>query len=307
MNPVEVRHHLDPGELTAVQELLDDVAAVDGQPGLDEGGRAALDQGETGFVALIAPSEGGAGRPHPAGYAQLHHGPEGWDLAVVTHPRHRDARATVARALAHAAADVIRQGGGGTVRMVASQPRPEHDRVAAELGLAGDRALYQMRRPLPLPDALAGEGQKLATRPFRPGADDDAWLTVNNRAFADHPDQGGWDRATLAVRVAEPWFDPAGFLLHDEDGVLAGFCWTKVHAQARPPLAEIYVIAVDPDFAGRGLGRQLVLAGLDYLAGYGRGVVGMLYTEANNVAAVKLYADLGFQVDHIDRVYSGEL
>ena len=67
-------------------------------------------------------------------------------------------------------------------------------------------------------------------------------------------------------------------------------------------LGEIYVIAVDPAFQGRGLGRQLVLAGLESL--WDRGVSeGMLYVDHDNEAARKLYFSLGFLDDHVDRAY----
>ena len=48
------------------------------------------------------------------------------------------------------------------------------------------------------------------------------------------------------------------------------------------------MIAVDPDFHGRGLGAQLTLAGLDHLAGEGI-ETGMLYVDADNTPAVTLY------------------
>lgn len=187
--------------------------------------------------------------------------------------------------------------GATTVRWWVEGTGDRHHRAAARAGLSAVRRLLQMRRPLPL-----DQHTDLVTRPFRPGQDDARWLAVNNRAFAWHPDQGGWTAETLAGRRAEPWFDPAGLLLHEEGDRLAGFCWTKVHEGAEPELGEIYVIAVDPDFAGRGLGRALTVAGLAHLAARGLRV-GMLYVEADNARALRLYEALGFTVHHVDTAF----
>ncbi len=199
-------------------------------------------------------------------------------------------------------ASTLAAGAGASRLVLAAEPADErHAAVAAANHMHLQRELLQMRRPLPA-DAHA----TVAVRPFRPGEDDDAWLAVNNRAFAWHPEQSGWTRSTLDAKVAEPWFDPDGFLLHEIDGELAAFCWTKVHDDTSPPLGEIFVIAVDPAFHGRGLGRELTLAGLDWLSARGLGTA-MLYVEADNVPARTMYEQLGFTIHHAKRWWGLDL
>ena len=184
---------------------------------------------------------------------------------------------------------------GQPALVVEAEPTPDElGRQLAQAGFALVRTTLQLRVDLPLPPERRGHPPEVVVRPFRVGVDEEAWLRVNNRAFAWHPDQADQTLDQLRRLEAEPWFRADGFLLHDDDeGHLDGFCWTKVHAAHEPPLGEIYVIGVDPDRHGAGLGRALVLAGLDWLTAQGLSH-GMLYVEADNEPALALYRALGF-------------
>ena len=165
----------------------------------------------------------------------------------------------------------------------------------AERGWQRTRELRRLRREgserrnVELP-----EGVHL--RAFVPGRDEDALLAVNARAFAHHPEQGGWTARDLAAREAEDWFEPAGVLLAERDGRLLGFHWTKLHPGQ---IGEVYVLAVDPDAQGLHLGRALLDAGLDHLAARGTRAV-ILYVDADNTKAVRLYEKSGFVTDDTD-------
>jgi mycothiol synthase len=296
---IEVRPALDGAELAAVTALLDRAAATDGRRPLSE--RKWIDLVEAGPEGLAAVVARDAPGDQPVGFAQVSGHDAAWGVELVVDPAERSRAEEIGVALVRATADAIGRAGGGQLHLWVTHADDSDDRVAAAAGLQRGRDLLQMRRPLPI-DEVAD----LPTRSFVPGHDDDAWLVVNNRAFAGHPEQGGWAGANLAARQREPWFDPTGFLLHERDGRLAGFCWTKIHADHDPPIGEIYVIGVDPDFQGLRLGRPLVVAGLDSLARRGARI-GMLYVDSANESAMRLYRDLGFEVDHVDRAYVGRI
>lgn len=236
-----------------------------------------------------------------AGYAQL----DGGAGELVVDPAAR--RQGVGRALATAALETSSHS-GGRLALWSHGDHPGAAALARSLGFARTRVLLRLRRRLAdLPEPRLPDG--VALRRFEPGADDPAWLAVNARAFADHPEQGRWTPEDLQLRLAEPWFDPDGFLLavRERDGALLGFHWTKVHpggpVQQPDPIGEVYVLGLDPDAQGRGLGAALTLAGLRYLRDRGLDQV-MLYVEESNPGAVALYTKLGFTRWTVDVTYT---
>ena len=278
-------------DIANVSELLDAAARADGRrPLSDHLYLDLVNGGLDGFAGFLASEPG---HHHPVAYAQISRGNDAYAFELVINPHHRYEMATIGPELIDAAIDVVASDGGGRVNWWVFEPTSAHRTLAADAGMVQGRLLHQMRRSLP-----TGIETHITTRAFVPGTDDEAWLSVNNRAFAEHGEQGGWTIDTFSQRQQEDWFDPAGFRILDLDGRMAGFCWTKVHEPTAPtdePLGEIYVIAVDPDFHGRGLGRELTLAGLDHLAGRGIGTA-MLYVDADNTPAMHLYEQLGFHV-----------
>jgi len=289
------RGALSGADIADVQALVAAATEVDGTAPLSEhvllhlrhGGDAeaahllAREEGElVGFahLDLTDPVAGGAGE-------------------LVVHPERRRAglgSRIVQELLDRASRSEV---AAGRLRLWAHGEHPGAVALATTLGFTQARVLWQMRRSLlaPLAEPHLPEGVRL--RPFVVGADEREFLRVNNAAFDWHPEQGGWDLDQVKLREAEPWFDPNGFLLAvDADDRLLGFHWTKVHGDgghSHEPIGEVYVLGVDPSARGMHLGAALTLAGLRHLRDGGLRQV-MLYVEADNDAAVRVYRDLGF-------------
>jgi mycothiol synthase len=312
VQPVRTTGRLTASETAGILALADAAKDADGVYPLSEDAVLRIRQaGDAAEDAGPGAASGAVARVHLlsvvddglAGYAYLDRSdPEGPSGELVVHPRHRRmGHGTALLAAAKTAAE------GRGLRFWAHGDDPGARVFAGKAGFARARVLWQMRRSLaePLPDAPLPAGVTL--RHFRPGVDDETWLEVNARAFAHHPEQGRWTAADLAPRIAEPWFDPAGFLLAvDLEDTLLGFHWTKVHpvAGGDPAIGEIYVLGVDPGGHRRGLGTALSVAGLRYLAGLGLAEA-MLYVDESNPAAVALYERLGFTVWSTDVMYAG--
>ncbi|MFG2793869.1 mycothiol synthase [Streptomyces sp. NPDC048419] len=293
---IETYSVLAPEQTGAVLSLLADAAREDGQQAVSEQGRLQLRGGAREGVSHLLLSVG----DELVGYAQLEDTDpvEAPAAELVVHPARRG--------LGHGRAlgSALLAASGKRLRVWAHGGHAAARHLAQVLGLTLFRELRQMRRSLRdlnLPEPVLPAD--VTVRAFVPGTDDADWLAVNSAAFAHHPEQGSLTQRDLEARMAEPWFDPAGFFLAFRGGELVGFHWTKVHAADQ--LGEVYVLGVRPGVQGGGLGKALTTIGLRHLAAQGLPTA-MLYVDGDNKAAVSVYERLGFITYETDLMYRTE-
>ena len=288
-------------DVPAVLALVAAAAAADGVRPLSEESELRLQHGGPPGGGDLVVRDG----DELAGYARHDVGTDGGvEAELVVHPAFR--RRGHGRTLLD---QLLGLAGDRPLSLWAHGDLPGSAELLAPRGFERSRVLLQMRRELagvdrdprpPLPDGVT-------VRPFRPGTDEAAWLGVNARAFAAHPEQGGWTPDDLLLREKEPWFDAEGFLLAwrgdpDAGGELLGSHWTKVHPPgdvADEPVGEVYVLGIAPAAQGLRLGTALTDLGLAHLRSRGLGQV-LLYVEEENAAAVRLYEGRGFARFSVD-------
>lgn len=290
---ISVLSHLDEQDTARVKELIQSATIQDDLAPLSEHVLIHLHHGgDEHDEHIVARSADGI----VIGYLHLDQTDEvaGPVVELVVHPRHR--RIGVGTALVNAATERAHD---ARLRLWAHGELAMAYALADNLGFTKTRELWQMRRSLfaavpksPIPDGIT-------IRSFVVGQDEEAWLSLNAAAFADHPEQGQLSRHDLDVRMSEGWFDPRGFLLACRGEELVGFHWTKIHGGRRsgghdhPEIGEIYVLGVLPSERGTGLSKALTVKGLEHLREEGLGAA-MLYVDADNEAAKNLYEAIGF-------------
>lgn len=289
---MEINERLDAPQVAEVLELVAAGARADGLAALNEQTILNLRHGDTGASSHLMIRDGQGGL---VGYANLDLAAE--DVAAVellVHPMHRHnghGEALVSALIDRATAEQ-RQ----SLAVWAHGDHPTALVLADRHDFARARVLWQMRRRLTDADDVDIAVDGVRIRSFVPGRDETRLLAVNNAAFADHPDQGGWTVRDIAVREREDWFDAEGLLLaeRESDGELLGFHWTKVHGSGDSAIGEVYVLGVAPAAQGMKLGAALNAAGLRHLRRRGLPKV-LLYVDESNQRAVRLYERSGFQ------------
>jgi mycothiol synthase len=289
---IAAARRLDDDTADAVAELVAAATETDRVAPVSEQGLLRLRPGADSPARHFVARDGET----LTGYAQLDVGSSAAELAV--HPAHR--RRGVGRSMVDR---LVRDALGPELWVWAHGDLPAAAALATATGFTRARSLWKMARPLTgsLPRPHIPDGVVVDT--FVPGVDDAAWLTLNARAFAEHPEQGRWTASDLRLRSRQRWFDPRGFFVARRGSRMIGFHWTKVDDDTT---GEVYVVGADPDERGLGLGRALTLVGLHHLRAAGLEQV-VLYVDEDNPAAVHLYTTLGFERIAVDVMYRRSL
>ncbi|WP_159611823.1 mycothiol synthase [Glutamicibacter sp. JC586] len=300
----QVSLDLDERTLSDVRQLAKDSLNADGNPPLSDQTLVALAAEDPSENILTLLAEVGEGTDSAlAGIAVVvrEAADQPWVLELVVHPDHR--QTGIGRALLTKLSELI------DLPQVQAWAHGDHEaakKLASRIGMNRVRELYRMRREGTDFLEEAPLDRRITVRSFRVGEDEPAWLESNSQAFARHPEQGSLTLNDLEARMNEDWFDPSGFFLaFNDEHELVGYHWTKIHQASGDsirPTGEVYVVGVLPQAQGLGLGRSLTTTGINYLLEQGVDSV-ILYVDAENEPAVKLYRSLGFTLWDADIMY----
>jgi len=134
---------------------------------------------------------------------------------------------------------------------------------------------------------------------FLRGGEEEKLMNIQNRSFAN---TWGYNPNTLEeviYRSSLPNCSPEDVILACEADNPIGYCWTRrifgKNDTKSSDKGRIYMLGVDPNYRGRGVGKKVLMAGLSYLKSKGIKSV-ELTVDSENKVACSLYRLTGFDV-----------
>jgi len=170
--------------------------------------------------------------------------------------------------------------------------------ILLSLGFGVVRRFYELRLDASSVSIEADEQSDVAYRHLEAGEEELlAW--IENRCFMGtwgfNPNTAeyiGWE---LSIRGN----CPEDVILASSQGKTIGYCWTEAERDQGSSTGKrkgrIYMLGVDTDYRGKGLGKKLLRAGLLHLRNKGRDLIDIT-VDSQNIVAVTLYRSLGFQL-----------
>ena len=185
-----------------------------------------------------------------------------------------------------------------TIHVNISRDSPMAKQLLTQMGFTFVRRYLELR--LDLSETDLPEISKISPRcrPLQP-TEEGRLTQLQNRSFT-----GTWGFNPNTVeeiiyRISLPNSSPDDIFLTFDSDKPVGYCWTRIESWEKKAPGEgtgrIYMLGVDPDYRGKGFGRQLLLVGLSYLKSKSLRVVELTVDSGNKVACA-LYKSVGFKL-----------
>lgn len=217
-------------------------------------------------------------------------------LRWLLHPKHRR-RGLVAK-LVDRAICRTRELGIMTIHVNISQDSLMAKQLITKMGFTFIRRFLELR--LDLSETQLPEISKIDPRyrPLQPG-EGERLTQLQNHSFTSSWGYNANTVEEIIYRISLPNCSPEDIILAFDSDKPIGYCWTRINFWKNKAPGEgtgrIYMLGMDPDYRGGGLGRQLLLVGLSYLKSKGLRVV-ELTVDGENKVACALYKSVGFKL-----------
>jgi mycothiol synthase len=217
-------------------------------------------------------------------------------LDCLVHPEHR--KRGLATELFHYANRRARELGARVAHVNVAEDNVAAKGLLSKLGFGLVRRFLELRLELSEVHLLDRGQVAVACRHLQRG-EEDKLTQIQNRSFAD---TWGYNPSTveeIVYRLDLISCSPEDVILIWEGDTPIGYCWTLIdpakNAATGTGKGRIYMLGVDPDYRGRGIGKQALVAGLAHLKDKGIEVV-ELTVDSQNAAACALYESGGFKI-----------
>jgi mycothiol synthase len=170
--------------------------------------------------------------------------------------------------------------------------------ILLNLGFKVVRRFHELKLDVSSVNLEAAEQSGLESRHLKAGEEGLlAW--IENRCFMGtwgfNPNTAeyiGWELGTRGDC-------PDDVILALSEGKIIGYCWTEAKygqdSSTGKRKGRIYMLGVDADYRGKGLGKKLLQAGLLHLRNKGRELIDIT-VDSQNIVAIALYCSMGFQL-----------
>jgi len=128
--------------------------------------------------------------------------------------------------------------------------------------------------------------------------EEDKLTQIQNRAFVSTWGFNPNTAEEITYRTNLSTYSPEDIVLICERDKVIGYCWTGIICEggvASERKGSVFMLGVDPDYRGKGIGKRVLLAGLARLKSKDLQVAELTVDSENKVACA-LYKSIGFKV-----------